>query len=309
MSQQRCRPICSLSASLLICSAFAAQATENGAPSTPMGLYDFGGGFMPPSTPVGTFGARAAYYSTDRLNDGAGRRSPNDFSLDVLSLGLAYIRMTDAQFLGARYGFSTVVPFFRMDAALAVNVNGVTVFRDQAKVFRLADVQVTPVILQWTPSPNLGINFQFQVQAPTGDYDASRLISPGLNRWTYSPLLNVSWISQGGLELSSSFQFDINARNPDTDYRSGVEYRHEFAIGQHLGAWTAGLGGYYYRQITDDQRNGQDIGNRARVVALGPAVSFFEPGKMPLWLHVYREFGARNRAEGYNVALRFARTF
>ena len=32
----------------------AAQATENGAPTTAVGVYDFGAGMMPPATPSGT---------------------------------------------------------------------------------------------------------------------------------------------------------------------------------------------------------------------------------------------------------------
>ncbi|MCO6717068.1 transporter, partial [Streptomyces sp. CHB19.2] len=75
-----------------------------------------------------------------------------------------------------------------------------------------------------------------------------------------------------GFEVSSSFQADFNSRNPATDYRSGTEYRHEFAVGQHLGPWTLGLGGYYYRQLTDDDAPGLTRGNRARVLALGPAL-------------------------------------
>ena len=42
-----------------------------------------------------------------------------------------------------------------------------------------------------------------------------------------------------------------------------------------------------------------EAGNRARVLAVGPAVSYFKPGVPPIWLHVYKEFDARNRAEGH----------
>ena len=38
-------------------------------------------------------------------------------------------------------------------------------------------------------------------------------------------------------------------------------------------------------------------------------MSFAEPGLPLVTLHGYQGFGARNRAEGYNLALRLAMTF
>lgn len=286
-----------------------AQATEGGAPTTAFGVYDFGAGFTPPPSPTGTVGLRTNYYWANTVKDRHGRDNGTDFSLGVLSLGLAYIRMTDTELLGAKYGFGVIAPFFDMDADLKVKVGGTTVFSDSTHVFRQADLQVLPLILQWTPSRNLGINAQFQIQAPTGDYDKNRLVSPGLNHWTFSPIVNATYISDSGFEVSSSFELDVNTRNHSTDYKSGTEYRHEFAVGQHFGPWTAGIGGYYYRQLSDDDAPNLTYGNRARVLAIGPAVSFFQPGLPPVWVHAYKEFDARSRTEGYAVAVRFSHSF
>ncbi|MBR9884212.1 MAG: hypothetical protein GYB21_11380 [Oceanospirillales bacterium] len=293
---------------ILILSAASVQATENGAPTTAFGLYDFGAGFMPPATPKGAFGTRVAFYSANKLKDNAGGDAPVDLSLDVLSVSLAHMHMTDYELWGAKYGWGAVLPFFRMDASLNVPTPFGT-FSDSAELFRQADITVTPLILQWNPSRNLGVNAQFQIQAPTGDYDQDRLVSPGLNHWTFSPIINASYISDTGFELSSSFQLDFNTRNDDTDYRSGTEYRHEFALGQHVKDWSLGLGGYYYRQISDDKGPGLTNGNRAQVFAAGPALSFFRPGLPAVWLHAYKEFDAENRTEGYQLALRIAQSF
>ncbi|MCM2972922.1 SphA family protein [Larsenimonas suaedae] len=300
-----------LSACLGLFAATSAHATENGSPTTAMGTYTFGSGFLPPATPTGTFGLRTAYYTTDDLRLNNGDRSDNDLSIDVFSVGVAYIRMTDQTLFGGRYGFGAVMPFFKMDADLDVNINGTTVFSDDASVFRQADLQLLPLMLAWNPAPNMGVTAQFQIQAPTGDYDEDRLISPGLNHWAFSPILGISYITASGLELSTLSQFDINTENPDTHYRSGTEYRNEFAIGQHIESYTVGLGGYYYHQITDDKGDslGSQDGNRARVWALGPAVSFFKPGLPSVWFHAYKEFGARNRTQGYNIAMRVAQSF
>ena len=56
---------------------------------------------------------------------------------------------------------------------------------------------------------------------------------------------------------------------------------------------------------------GLSNGNRARVTALGPALNFFDPrsGLPNVWIHAYKEFGARNRAQGTQLALRAAWVF
>lgn len=297
-----------IAGAIVILAAASAQATENGASSTPSGLYTFGAGFMPPATPKGAFGLRTAYYTTDTLKDDSGDDVPVDFSLNVVSVAIAHLRMTQTEMLGARYGWGMVLPLVQMDASLDIATPGGTI-SDSANVFRQGDIQVTPLILQWNPQPNLGVTAQFQIQVPVGDYDEDRLVSPGLNRWTFSPILNATYLSSSGFEVSSSFELDFNTRNPDTDYLSGVEYRHDFAVGQHIQSWTLGLGGYYYQQLTDDDAPSLNTGNRGRTVAVGPALSFFRPGLPGVWLHAYKEFGARNRSEGSTVALRIAQSF
>jgi len=173
------------------------------------------------------------------------------------------------------------------------------------------DIQIAPLVVQWAPSPGLFANASLQLQLPTGSYDKNRLISAGTNHWTVSPNFAVTYIMSSGWEVSSNFQLNFNGRNKDTDYRSGIEYQQEFAIGQHGGPWTFGLGGYHYQQISDDKQAGNDIGNRSRVTALGPVVNLFELGSgWPLvWVHAYKEFGARNRSQGTHAAVRAAWSF
>ncbi|GAB7216817.1 hypothetical protein [Dickeya oryzae] len=50
------------------------MATENGTPSTAAGTYDFGAGFLPHTTDLGTFGSRVAYYSAHANLDNAGNK-------------------------------------------------------------------------------------------------------------------------------------------------------------------------------------------------------------------------------------------
>ena len=300
-----------LTAALLLSAQLgAAHAVENGAPITPFGVMDFGAGEMPPPSEGGTLGLRYSYYRADQLRDKNGNIAPVKPDLAVDSVGAAYIRMTDYTLGGAKYGWGAVMPFLRTSLDLSIPTP-VGPINQSGRNNAQGDLQLIPLILQWTPSPGWYTNVQLQLQLPTGSYDRNRLINAGTNHWTASPVFAFTYISAGGLEVSSNIQLNFNGRNQDTDYKSGIEYQHEFAVGQHVGPWTLGLGGYHYRQLSDDKAPGLANGNRARVTALGPAVKFFELGSgWPLiWAHVYKEFGARNRSQGTHAAIRAAWTF
>jgi hypothetical protein len=298
-------------ATAALCGAMSASAVESGAPITPFGVFDFGAGMLPPPSDIGTVGLRTAFYRAHDLRDNAGDRSPVGLKLKVDSVGLAYVKMTNVEIAGGTYGFMAVLPYLDMKIDLAIP----TPFGPlplAGKNGAQGDIQVAPVVIKWTPSPGWFVNASLHLQLPTGSYDKNRLINAGTNHWTASPTVAFTHITPGGFEVSSNIQLNINGRNKDTDYRSGTEYQHEFALGQHAGAWTFGVGGYYYQQLNDDKAAGQSVPNaRARVVALGPAVNFFELGSgwPVVWAHAYKEFGAKNRSQGSQVALRAAWTF
>lgn len=287
-----------------------AAAIENGAPITPFGVMEFGAGQLPPATEIGAVGLRFARYRADELRDNSGNKTPVGARVAVDSVGLAFIKMTELTLGDAKFGWGAVLPY--LDTSLELSIpTPVGALALSGKNSAQGDVQLIPLILSWTPSPGLYTNLQLQVQLPTGAYDKARLINAGSNVRTVSPVFAFTWITAGGFELSSNIQLNFSSRNKDTGYQSGRQYQHEFAIGQHLGPWTLGLGGYHFQQISDDQGPGVVDGNRARVTALGPALKFFELGSgLPVvWVHAYKEFGARNRGQGTQVTARMAWTF
>lgn len=288
----------------------AAHAVEGGAPITPFGVMEFGAGTLPPPTEFGTVGLRFASYRADELRDADGKVSPVKADLKVDSVGVAFIKMTDITLGGARFGWGGVLPYLKMSLDLTVPTPAGPLGLSGSNSAQ-GDLQLIPLILQWTPSPGLFTNVQLQLQLPTGSYDRNRLINAGTNHWTASPVFAFTYITPGGFEASSNIQLNINGRNKDTDYKSGLEYQHEFALGQHVGPWTLGVGGYHYQQISDDKAPGLSSGNRARVTALGPAVHFFELGSgwPVVWGHAYKEFNAKNRSQGTQFTLRAAWTF
>lgn len=295
-----------LAAALALLPAGAAHAVEGGAPITPFGVNDFGAGILPPPSELPAIGLRATSYHANQLRDDQGRRSPVGADLTVNSVGVALIKMTRATLWGANYGYGAVLPVLDMKLALTIPTPAGPL-RQAGERRAQGDLQLIPVALQWT-APGLFQYAALLVQAPTGAYDPARLVNPGTNHWTVVPSYAFTHIGAGGFEVSSSMQLNINSRNRDNGYRSGAEWQQEFAVGRHVGDYTVGLGGYFYRQVGDDRVHGNDVGNRAGVSALGPSLSFFRPGSgLPnIWLHAYKEFNARNRSQGTQIAVRAA---
>lgn len=283
-----------------------AHAVEGGTPITPFGIYDFGAGMLPPPSDRPSVGLRTSTYHATELRDNQGKVLPIGVDVTVNSVGLVAIQMTKATFWGANYGYGLIVPV--MDMKLDLTIPTPVGPQRQSGSKRLqGDMQVMPLALQWV-SPGLFQSVALTVQAPTGSYDKSRLVNPGVNHWTIAPSYGVTYIGASGFELSSNFQLNLNSRNRETAYRSGAELQHEFAAGQHVGDYTFGVGGFIYRQISDDHLRGANVGNRAAVVGLGPSVSFVRPGSgLPaIWLHAYKEFNGKNRSQGTQIALRLA---
>lgn len=290
--------------------AAPAHAVENGVPITPPGIFDFGSGILPPPSDVGAAGIRLVFLRASTLKDGSGNTGTVKPSMKINAVVLAGLKMTDRELFGGKYGFGVVVPTVDGSLGLTIPTPAGSIRKDGSNR-AVGDVQIAPVIIQWKPQPNLFTNASVVIQLPTGSYDSRRTFNAGVNHWTIQPNFALTYITASGLEFSASSQLNFNLKNHETQYRSGIEWQQDFGIGQHVGEWIFGVGGYHYRQLTNDKAPGLADGHRSRVTALGPAIGFVAPRRgLPLvFAHVYREFGARNRTQGTQVALRASWAF
>jgi hypothetical protein len=113
--------------------------------------------------------------------------------------------------------------------------------------------------------------------APTGFYSSTALAFTGLNRPGIDIKAGYTFLSlQTGTEVSAALGMTFNLINTVTDYQSGDELHFEWALNQHFpNGLAAGVGGYYYQQVTGDGGSGDNIGPfRGRVAAVGPLLSY-----------------------------------
>jgi hypothetical protein len=104
--------------------------------------------------------------------------------------------------------------------------------------------------------------------------------------------------------------FTYNFKNPDTQYRSGIDFHFDWGASRYLTKQLfVGVAGYAYQQITDDSGQNPILGGfRSRVFGVGPQIGYnFPVGDMQgfLGLRGYGEFGAANRPSGWNTWLTF----
>ena len=139
---------------------------------------------------------------------------------------------------------------------------------------------------------------------PTGNFEPNRVSLTGLNRpaldlrgaYTYLGL-------QTGIEVTGALGLTLNALNTATNYQSGAELHFEWALNQHFPfGLAAGVGGFFYQQVTNDHGSGDPFGSfRGRVAAVGPLLSYaLKAGAQEVdfsarWFH---EFAAQNRVPG-----------
>jgi hypothetical protein len=227
-------------------------------------------------------------------------RITENFVADIAIVGW----FPDVKLFGADPGFAVTVPF-GSNRTTAANFTVAAPMRP-AQRFSRAD-EITDIgdtefsaILGWHAGEQHW-NVTLTGFTPTGNIVPNRLSLTGLNRpaldlkgaYTYLGL-------QTGLEVTGALGVKLNAPNTATNYQSGAELHFEWAVNQHfpLGL-AAGVGGYFYQQVTNDHGSGDHLGAfRGRVAAVGPLLSYaLKAGAQEVdfsarWFH---EFAVQNR--------------
>ncbi|MCM8814716.1 MAG: transporter [Candidatus Omnitrophica bacterium] len=274
--------------------AVASFATEGGGGAYPNGAEDFMAGAVPP--PGFYYINYMVGYFSDTFRDSRGKSSVPGFKLTVIGNVSRLIYVTDKKILGGNWAMHMLVPL--------VNVDVKTPAGDDSK-FGLGDIFIDPCIVSWH-SKNLHSAAGVEIIIPTGAYDKKDIANVGRNYWTIEPVFAFTYLSDSGWEISGKFMYDINFENDATDYKSGQEFHCDYTIGKRINSrWTAGIGGYWYIQTTDDKQNGIKVGdgNKGNVFAIGPQIKY-DSGKLSFILKYQKEISVENKPEGSKVWLK-----
>jgi hypothetical protein len=239
-----------------------------------------------------------------------------DFGVEatsIVSLPLV-LWVTPTKVLGGDLAFTAILPFGYQDMtaslSLASPILGIGAASLSDDRFEVGD-PVAGASIGWHQS-SLHWSLNTLVNIPVGNYDTGRLANLSFNRWGVDVTGAGTWLdTTTGWELSSAVGLTFNGENSDTDYESGTEFHLEWAVSRFLSpAFSIGLNGYYYQQITDDKTSSptQD-GFKGRVLTVGPVATYnFKVGSTAVStsLKYFREFSAENRPEGDIVLFQVA---
>jgi hypothetical protein len=284
----------------ILCLAIPAisPATEGGGGHYPNGAEDFMSGAVPPP---GTYILNYMnYYGANKFKLRNGGEIPI-FDLKAEAEVLRVLHVTKYQLLGANWGFHVFLPVANVD---------VTLPSGSKSKFGMGDIIVDPLIFSWH-TKNLHVVTGVDVFMPTGQYDKNRLANIGRNYWTFEPIIAATYLSDSGFEVSGKFMYDFNTKNNATDYTSGQEFHFDYTLGYKISNWSLGVGGYFYKQFTNDKQNGSTVGTdgfKGQVFAVGPQVKY-DYKNMSVTLKYQREMAVENRPQGNNFWFKFVYAF
>jgi hypothetical protein len=171
---------------------------------------------------------------------------------------------------------------------------------------------LTPgAVLLWSHGVN---NYAVYVtgNVPVGDYNRLRLTNIGLGHGAMDAGGVYTYLNAAtGNEFSAVAGFTYNLKNPDTQYRSGIDFHFDWGASHFITKQLfIGIAGYAYQQITDDSGQNPILGGfRSRVFGVGPQIGYnFPIGGLQgsLSLRAFDEFEASSRAHGWNTWLTLA---
>jgi hypothetical protein len=281
-----------------------AGATEQGGSSYPVGVELGYGDMLPPGL------YNLAYYSHAQASSLKGNSGQDlgwaryRVKADTISYRMQYVWKT--ALLGGSAESALVVPFPAIDLEKKLS----TALPDTGgSRFGMTDPLVVPLRLSWK-GEHLSQSAALEIVAPLGAYDVNAAVNTGRNYWQFAPAYALSYRPTDATSFGLKLRYGMNTRNKATNYSSGDEFTAEYIAGYRLSpSVTLGLQGYFFRQTTDDELNGQPTsaingrligtgtGNRGSATAIGPSLSYRVSPRFAVTVKYQQEFAVKNRGE------------
>jgi hypothetical protein len=216
-------------------------------------------------------------------------------------------------FLGAQASVSLLGIAGRNQASIDATLTGPlgnTISGSRADAVTGVGDLVPQFALKWNQGVN---NFMWYGtgDAPVGNYQKNRLANLGLGHGAIDSGFGYTYFNpQTGNEFSATLGATYNFENTATQYQNGIDFHADFGTSHFITKqWMVGIVGYYFQQLTGDSGSGAVLGPfKSRVGGAGPQIGVIFPvADMQGYINLkgYKEFGAENRPEGWNVWLTF----
>jgi len=264
------------------------------------------------------------FYEANDIAGANGNDTPNT-QATMIADTVRLIYSSDINVLGGNLAWHTVIPMVHKD----LQINGAGIKETYSG---LGDIYVSPFILGWHlhPEPNVGPTLHIAVGEdiimPTGEFDKDELrgtVNPsiGTNHWTFESVLAVTKVfPRSGLILDAKLMYDIHTEEEHTDVKTGDQFHCDFAAtvpvlsmvqdGKMVEQVRAGINGYYFTSLEQDELNGTDIADsKEKVFAIGPMVRYNMNPKTSLTVKALMETHAHNRPEGTAVWVKLIHAF
>lgn len=278
-----------------------------GQPSVNLGFTSFVDG-GPPAGPGVYFQQYFQYYTSDKFKD-----FPADPDLDVwVSLSQLLYQSNQEVLLGGKWGLNAMLPVVGFDLD-----NAPPPMDDYSGV---GDLLVGP-FLQWDPimgenGPIFMHRIELQMIFPTGNYDEKYALNPGSNFFSFNPYWAATAFLTPQWTASWRLHYLWNDKNDDPgqglrDFQAGQAVHANFTTAYEVipKQLRVGINGYWFKQTTDSEANGNDVDGREKVFAIGPGLVWHLNQDQHLFFNAYQESGAAHRSEGERVTLRYVHHF
>jgi len=269
--------------------ATVAHATEGGGSNYPRGVENFLVGAAPPPGFYSLLYGNV--YSADKLKDNRGDDIPvPGFKVEANAVAWRGIWTSTTPILGGTLGMHAIVPLLDLKVSAAGSTQRKT---------GLADITVGPIVA-WHHSQQLHSVLGVDFTLPTGRYEKNDLANLGRNYYSVAPLYTMSYVDAGAFNGDFKLTLNLNARNKDTEFRSGKELFLDYSVGWGLGnGWTLGLGGHVWQQLDNDKLSGVTVAdNKVRAFAIGPSIKYENGRGWFLTAKLQGETAVRNSTEG-----------